>query len=223
MGNKMFLKLMMSVSVFLAAIAAGQSYAYDDGDFQIWHTENQEFKISKDFKTTLEEEFRWGDDASDFYYHHYDGGVVWGVNKYLDLGLNYRQVYEKKKNKFKEENRPHGNATLKWELEGFKFEDRNRIEYRHFDYQDDSWRYRNKLTIKFPWKFTKIEIQPFLADEVFVDLNDNGFSRNRFYSGLGMNFTKNIKAEVYYMLQSSKSSGKWTNANVFGTKLKIAF
>jgi len=197
--------------------------AYDDNDFQIWHTENQEFKVSKESKITLEEEFRWADDASDFYYQHYDAGFVYSLDKHLALGANCRQVYEKKKGKFKEENRPHLNATLKYEIHGFKLDDRNRIEYRHFDYQADSWRYRNKFTVKLPLYLTRFDIQPYVADEIFVELANGLLNRNRLYSGLSFNVTKNIKGEVYYLFQSSKSSGQWTDTNVFGTKLKLVF
>lgn len=210
------------LAVGLVMAVSGMVYAYDDGDFQVWNTENQEFKVNKELKITTEEEFRWGNDASDFYYHHYDAGFVYGVNKNLDLGVNYRQVYEKKSGDFKEENRPYINGTLKFDLSGFKLEDRNRFEYRHFDYQEDSWRYRNKFTLRSPWKFTKLEIQPYLADEIFVDLNERIFNRNRFYSGFGLSLTKNLKAEIYYLLQSTKGSS-WTDANVLGTKLKLVF
>ncbi len=204
-------------------MAAAQGYAYEDGDFQVWHTENQEVKVSKEARVTLEEEFRFGDDASEFFYQHYDAGLLYDVNKNLSLGVNYRQVYELKGGEFKAEERPHFNAVLKGDLWGFQLDDRNRFEYRHFSYQEDFWRYRNKFTAKFPWKFTKLKIQPYLADEIFVDLKETDFSRNRFYSGLGFDLTKNIKAEMYYMLQLSKSSGKWTKANVLGTKLKLVF
>ncbi|MDD2690135.1 MAG: DUF2490 domain-containing protein [Candidatus Omnitrophica bacterium] len=207
------------LTLFLAA----KVYAYDDGDFQVWHTENQEVKVNKKSKITFEEEFRWGDDASEFYYHHYDAGLVHSLNKHLDLGINYRQVYEKKSGEFKVENRPHVNAILKYDLYGFKLDDRNRLEYRHFDYQADSWRYRNKFSVKFPWKFTGLEIQPYLADEIFLDFQNKAFSRNRFYSGITMSFTKNLKGEIYYLLQSSRSKDIWTHANVLGTKLKLVF
>lgn len=204
-------------------LVAGSVYAYDDGDFQVWHTENQEFAIGKKSKMTLEEEFRFGDNANDFYYHHYDAGVVYSVDENLTIGVNYRQVYEKKKGDFKEENRPHVNAVLKYDLGGFKLDDRNRLEYRHFDYQADAWRYRNKLTVKLPWKFTKMQIQPYLADEVFVDFNNKAFNRNRLYSGFSMSLAKNLKAEVYYLLQTSRSSGGWLDANALGTKIKLLF
>lgn len=207
----------------LTLLVLRRAHAYDDGDFQVWHTENQEFKINKDAKITLEEEFRWGDDAGEFYYQHYDAGFLYSANKHLELGINYRQVYEKKGSGFKEENRPHLNAILKYELAGFQLDDRSRLEYRHFDWRQDYWRYRNKLSVKFPWKFTRLKIQPYLADEIFLPLNGINLERNRFYCGFGFSISKNIKGDIYYLLQSSKKSGAWTDANVLGTKIKIVF
>jgi hypothetical protein len=205
-------------------LVTSKVYAYDDGDFQVWNTDAQEFKINKDSKFAFEEEFRWGDNASEFYYHHYDVGFFYSLEKWLNIGGGYRHIYELKKGKFKLENDPYLVATLLGDIEGFKIEDRNRLEYRHFDYQDDSWRYRNKVTMKLPWKFTKLEIQPYLSDEVFISFDGaTELSQNRFSPGLAFNLTKNLKAEIYYMLQSSKSSDRWTDANVLGTKLKLAF
>jgi hypothetical protein len=202
----------------------GNAYAYDDGDFQVWNTDAEEFKINKDAKIALEQEFRWGNRAKELYYQHYDLGFFYDLAKYLNVGAGYRHVLSKStKNKFLIENEPYVTATLFWDLAGFKFDDRSRLEYNHFDYKGDTGTYRNKLTIKAPWKFTKLQIQPYLSDEVFFVFDDNqNFNKNRFSAGLGMTITKNIKAEIYYMLQSSKSTG-WVDANVLGTKFKLVF
>lgn len=207
----------------LVLIISGRTYAYDNHDFQVWNTDIEEFKINKESKLTLEEEFRFGDNANDFYYHHYDLGFVHDLSKYLNLGFGYRQVYEKKSGEFKEENEPYGMATLFWELSGLKFASRSRLEYRHFDYQADTWRYRNKFDLRLPWKLTKVEIQPFLSDEILLDLRGVNLNENRFYSGLGFSLTKDIKGEIYYLLRSLKNSGTWTDANVLGTKFRILF
>lgn len=213
--------IIVGVILFLAT----KVYAYENGDFQIWNTDVEEFKVNKDFKIALEEEFRWGKSAREFYYQHYDVGFFYDLRECLNIGGGYRQVYELVKGKFKPENEPYVTATLLWDLEGFKFEDRNRLEYRNFDYKDDSWRYRNKIALKLPWKFTKIDIRPYLSDEIFIVFGGvpSDLSQNRFSFGLSMNLTKSLKAEIYYMLQNTKSSGKWVNANILGTKLKIAF
>lgn len=218
------MKKISFVLIGFILMLAGSVYAYDDGDFQIWNTEAEEFKINNDAKIVFEEEFRWADNAREFYYQHYDAGFYYNLSKYLNIGGGYRQIYELKNKNFKEENAPFLVTTLFWDLKGFKFDDRNRVEYRHFDYQADAWRYRNKLSLKFPWKFTKFGIQPYLSDEVLFGFGSaNQINQNRFSPGFSMSLFKNIKAEIYYMLQSTRSGGLWKDANVLGTKLKITF
>lgn len=202
---------------------AGNVYAYDDGDFQVWHTDFEEKRINDKLKISMEEEFRWGDNAGELCYQHYEPGLTYEVNKHLDISLKYRQIYDKKGGKFKEENQPNLNVTLKWPFLYCSFDNRARLEYRHFDYQADSWMYRNKLTAKLPFKFTKFEIQPYIADEVFLNFYNTTFTRNRLYAGLGLNLTKNIKTEIYYLLQSTNSSHEWTGVNALGTSIKISF
>jgi hypothetical protein len=140
------------------------------------------------------------------------------------VGAGYRHILSKNtRNKFLIENQPYITATLFWELVGFKFDDRSRLEYNHFDYKGDRGTYRNKLTIKAPWKLTKLQIQPYLSDEVFFVFDDNeNFNKNRFSAGIGMTIFKNLKADIYYMLQSSKSR-RWSDTNILGTKFKLAF
>jgi hypothetical protein len=210
--------------ICLLCIPGIKAYAYDDHDFQVWNTDTEELRISEDLKLALEEEFRWADNANEFYYHHYDAGLSYKLEKWLNIGGGYRHVYELKKGKFKLENEPYLTATLFWSLKEIKFEDRSRLEYRYFDYQSDSCRYRNKFNVKSPWKFTKIEIQPYISDEIFISFDGaTELSQNRLSPGLAMNLTKNLKAETYYMLQSAKSSGRWSDINVLGIKLKVTF
>ena len=65
MGN-IFLKLIILSLFSLALFVKG--YAYDNGDFQFWNTDIEEKQINDRTKLVMEEEFRWGDNASDFYY-----------------------------------------------------------------------------------------------------------------------------------------------------------
>jgi hypothetical protein len=212
------------VVIMVTLMLNGPIYAYDDGDFQVWNTAIEEFKINKTSKLVFEQEFRWADNANEFYYHHYDAGIFCNAEKCLNIGGGYRHVYELKQGKFRLENEPYITTTLLWDWKGYKFDDRSRMEYRYFDYQVDSWRYRNKLTVKLPWHLTSREIQPYLSDEILIGFGTiNQLNQNRFSSGCGMNLTKDVKAEIYYMLQSTKNSGRWTDANILGTKIKISF
>ena len=209
----------------LVLLLATKAYAYDNGDFQVWNTESEEMKINDKLKVTLEEEFRWGNDARQFFYQHYDTGIIYTMSKHLNIGAGYRHVLSLQSNDWKVENEPYVCASLSQVLKGFALESRSRLEYRHFNYKADAGRYRNKFTAKLPWKFTALKIQPYLSDEIFYIFGGTcQFNENRAYAGFSMDFTKNVKAELYYLQDGVKNSkGKWIGANVLGSKIKIAF
>lgn len=217
-------KTLLLAVIILTVVVSGDCFAFDDGDFQYWNTESISKKINDDWKVSLEQEFRWGDNASNPYYNHSDLGVTYsGLAKWLDLGLNYRHIYEEKSDKWKMENRPHINAAVKWKLSDISFSNRGRLEYRNRDDADNYWRYRNKFSIKPPLKLTKLEIQPYIADEIFYDFDVETLNRNRLYGGLSFKIFKNLKGEIYYMWERTEKSDKWSDSNILGTKLKISF
>ncbi len=221
----MYKNITRSIVLALCLAASGlKAYAYDDGDFQIWHSDSEDIRIGKDTKFAMEQEFRFGDNASELFYQHYDWGFAWAFDKRLEIALGYRLIYEKYQHKWREEGDPYTNITAKFDIWKFKFDDRNRIEYRHFRFKNDSMRYRNKFALKYPFDFHTIKIAPYTSDEIFVSSDGTGFNQNRFQSGLEFELTKYVKADISYMLQSIRGKGdKWSEANVLWTKIKVSF
>ena len=217
------MKRIIYITITALLLLPSDIMAYDEGDFQIWHTENQDVKVRKKTKLILEEQFRYGDLASELYYQHYDAGLLYSLTDNLDVSANYRQIYELKKGDFEPEYRPHINATVKWGIPAIKFEDRNRFEYRFFNDKPSSVHYRNQLTVKFPLEVKNMKFEPYVADEIFASMDPVALTRNRMYIGLTFDLTKNIKPKIYYLLQSTKSSGRWNDANVLGLSLKLDF
>jgi hypothetical protein len=210
-----------TISLLLSTVLP--AYAFDDGDLQLWNTEIAEAKINDSLKVKIEEELRFGEDVSELYYTHTDGGFTYKLTDMFDVGLNYRLAYEKKDGEWKEENRPHVHGTLKWAWQDFKFKDRSRLECRNPEGKSTAWRYRNKLTVYSPWKWTEFDIQPYIADEIFVDFHGEKINRNRLYAGFGLKLIEHFKADLFYLWQSSGKKGKWTDYNVIGIKLKAIF
>ncbi len=56
-------KLLTSICILIFT-ATGSGYGYDNGDFQVWNTDAQDFKLNKKLKIAFEQEFRFGDDAN---------------------------------------------------------------------------------------------------------------------------------------------------------------
>jgi hypothetical protein len=219
-------RLFTSTILFLAAVVAlggSEIFAYDNGDWQYWNRESVEGNISKSLKANIDVEFRFGDNMSELYHQYSELGLSYRLCEWFDLGLNYRQVYEKKGETWGQENRPHINATFKWGWSDFKVEDRSRLEYRAREAKDDVFRYRNRLLLKPPLKWTDLNIQPYVADEIFLDFEKGEFNRNRLYLGANGDLDKELKAEAYYLWQTGKSKDHWGDYNIIGTELKAAF
>lgn len=200
------------------------SFSSNDGDYQYWNTESVSFKLSDHWKMNLEEEFRFGDDAGNLFYQHSDLGISYsGVAEWLVLGINYRHIFEEKSSDWKQENRPHLNATVKWKLFDTEFSNRARLEYRNREGAEEFWRYRNKFTLASPFKLSKFEIQPYIADEIFYDFDKETLNRNRLYTGLTLKLFKYLKADIFYLWETNEKSNKWEDTHVLGTKLKVFF
>ena len=101
------------------------------------------------------------------------------------------------------------------------------MEYRDRENKKDIWRYRNKVTAELPLEITvpltELKLHPYLADEVFINLDGQGYNKNRVYSGVSFKLWKNSKGSIYYLWQSSSKSGGWEDINVIGTQLKFYF
>lgn len=220
--KKMLLRI---ITVFTLLLGIWNiSFAFDNRDFQYWNTETVSWKINDLVSAKAETEFRFGDNGGNFYYQHTDLGFTYsGIAEWLDLGINYRQIYEKKNGRWQYENVPHLNATLKTKLLNYPIGNRSRFEYKAKEDAEDYWRYRNKTTIKTPFKLTTLEIQPYIADEIFYDYNLGLLNRNRLYGGFAFRIFKDLKGDIFYLWQASKKSGTWTDTNVAGTKLTLSF
>ncbi len=217
-------QLLLSIVVLIYLFFPIKCFAFDDGDFQAWYAMNFSWKIKENWKFAWEKELRFGDDVRDHYYFHADLGVTYsGFAKWLDVGIYYRQVFEEKSLNWTQEYQPHLDATLKFDIGEFKINNRGRLEFRNKKDSDFSLRYRNKFTVKFPFKLTRLKIQPYIADEIFADFDAGEMNRNRLYVGLVMDIVQNLKMELFYLWQTSKSSGNWDDLNILGTKLKFSF
>ena len=222
-------KMRILRNLFLFAVLAAGSltlycYAYDDGDFQYWNSESLSVKLNNDWKAALSEEFRFGDDAGKFYYQHSDLGFIYsGMAKWIDIGLHYRHIFEKRSNDWKVENQPHLNLTLTWDAEEFKLSSLSYLSYRNREDAEDFWEYRNKFTLTPDWQFTRLKIQPYLADEIYINIDQGEFSRNRLFSGVKLALGKSIKAALFYLWQTTKGSDSWQDLNVLGTQISFSF
>ena len=209
-----------ALMLLLSAFSAG---AFDDGDWQFWNTDSVEYKVNEQFTMKAEVELYFGDDMSELYYVHVQPVLAMQVSECAEIAALYRVVQEKKKGEWAEEQRPAAEATLRGKVQGFKISDRNRFEYRMREGADDFWRYRNRIKMEAPWKWTAWQVQLYVADEFFIDFDAREVNQNRIIGGVSAKVTKELKAELYYMHKTDRKNGEWNATHVLGLALKLGF
>lgn len=193
----------IAIVAYLGLVMSCPVFAYRDGDWQYWNTESVSVKLTGKIGAYVEEEFRFGDDVSEFYYQHSHLQLDFKVTDWFTLAPAYRQVFElytksNVEDDWFTEYRTMVNGTVKWKWENWGISDRARISYRMFDIdKGEVWRFRNKLTVKIPWKWTELKITPWAADEIFFEEDQSGIYRNRFYAGIGLKLTERLKGDMF--------------------------
>ena len=198
-------------------------YAHAETDWVYKSKYGVSFPIIDKWEGSVKSEFRYKDDMSNHYYSYVDVGLTYDWLDWLEVSGNYRYITYESDDVWLRENRPHINAKLKWKLAGFKFSDNNRLEYRSRESKENVWRYRNKIKVEYPLKWSKLEISPYVYEEIFYDFTADERSKNRVEAGLSMKFIKNSKLYVAYQFDSTRSDSGWTDTNCLTTYLKISF
>lgn len=197
-----------------------------DEDFGIWSQNDVEAKLSDRWKMKAGEELRFREHAGIAYYDTHLGAALQAW-KYLSLGGDYLQVRQTrtlgKKDIWYWEERPRIYATLQAKYKGFALDDRNLLEFRIKQDTEDSLRYRNMVTLTVPWKWTRFEIQPYTANEIFFESNRNGLVEDRLYGGVKYHLWRELYGSFFYLRQFSKNSiAKWKDSNILGIGLKVS-
>jgi len=172
----------------------------------------------------LEEEVKLGDDAERFYYRHTDLGFVRSLADGLDIGFNFKHVSARGDgNDWISENRPHLNLTFKGKWADLALSDRSRLEFRDIDNVKNFWRYRNKFTVKFPWELTALKLKPYVAEEIFINLDQSGIVQHRLYSGFSAKLSDNLSGSLFYLWLASNSNHSWIDIHILGTQFVYWF
>ncbi len=225
--NKLYKSILFifSLTLILPTLFSGTCFGSTNGNGEYWQTLGFDVDMNKDFKITFRQEVRFGKSGGDSYLHNYDLGLVYkSFGDWIDVGLNFKKEFEKDSSrKFRGENRPNLNIMLKGKLFDLDVSDRLRLEYRDLETKKDVWRFRNKTVLNLPFTLTELNLQPYIADEIFINLGQSSINQNRLSSGFSFKLSSNIKAGIYYLFKSSKQSTGWSDTNVIGSQIVFLF
>ncbi len=205
--------------VFLICISFISAQGFEDNQF--WHAEKFQKKINEKTSIALEQDFRMGNNASELIYVHADFGIKRKLTKSFSVNLNFREVFEQKGDVLTREHRPHGQLAWKGKSGPFALSSRARLEYRMKQDKDPVIRNRDLVSIKIGKGFTPLKLVPYIADEIFYDMEESELNRNRFYIGCEIQSISIIKTALYFLQQKDLKNDVWEPTNVVGMKFSF--
>ncbi|PLX20264.1 MAG: hypothetical protein C0597_04310 [Marinilabiliales bacterium] len=163
-------------------------------DLEQWTSIGLSKKINKHWKLSLDQEFRFTKDMSNFDVYFSDLGVDYNINKQFSLGANYR-FYQNKNNDgiFKTQHRWSSDITYKEKIDRFTFAYRlrfqNKDEVFYTDNSDNNfYNLRNRLSINYNIKDFKFD--PVFELETFRQIDDlNNSTLNKLRWTLGLEYS----------------------------------
>ena len=202
----------------LTGLASAQ---VDRTDNQVWSDVQLAVPMTKNVDFNVLGTLRLGRDIGRPVDERLGMGFTFRFGQHVSIAPNYLYIgTQPVRNRRAYESRLSLPVTLRFNLEKFRFSDRNLFERRFRDPGTTSTRYRNRLQVEHPVGPAKLNLSLYIADEVFYDWSLNRWPRNRFTVGGSKVFNKHFTQEVYYLRQNDGVSVPG-DLNVIGTTLRV--
>lgn len=148
-----------------------------------------------------------------------EGVLKYKISNRIGAEVMYRQEYFEDGGSWTYEKRPMFRVSGETKIGNLFIRNRQRIEYRIFEFDKDHFRYRTDIRIKPDWKISSWHLTPYLQEEFFVRLEK--LSRIRSYIGV-QGKIKKLEPAAYVLVQSKKNSVKeFTHKVILGIYLGI--
>ncbi len=208
------------IILFLCLVFQHPGYAAFDN--QYWTNIGITKTLSPKYKLDFSEEIKWGNDYSEMYLHRTDLNLGINISRKLLVAFAIKQINIKSQvwnqitSSYIDVQFTLGNKKL-------QFKDRNRFEYQMRKGGRNIYRYRNKGTISTNIALFNKNWTPYIADEIFYDINIDILKFNRFYTGVQFMLSKRIKTDLFYLLEHKKNWSSYMTHHILGTTLRFQF
>ncbi|HSL55237.1 MAG TPA: DUF2490 domain-containing protein [Pyrinomonadaceae bacterium] len=195
--------------------------AVDQTDNQFWSDVQVSIPMTKDIDFNILGVLRLGRDISRPVDERIGTGFTFRFGQHVTIAPNYLYIATQPiRNRRGWESRLSLPVTLRFNVEKFRFSDRNLFERRIRNPGISSTRYRNRLQVEHPVGRSEWSLSLFVADEVFYDWSLDRWVRNRFSVGGSKVFNKHFTQDVYYLRQNDGVSIPG-DLHVIGTTLRL--
>jgi hypothetical protein len=190
-------------------------------DVQTWTETQVAIPLDKQVDLVLLGIVRFGRNVSRPVNERIGAGVSVKVGKHLALFPTYLHLASQPTaTSHSTEDRITLEAALKFQAGRFTLRDRNRVEFHIHHPPPNFTQYRNRMQVEHPLKAGTLELEAFVADEIFYDSVARAWIRNRIYLGAGKKINKHFTLELYYVRQNDSHSHPG-DINALGSTFKF--
>jgi len=212
------------ILVLLVFVVGGATPCARASEFEYWPKAVVTIPLHEQWLFTFEEKLTSAEGARRLDDHQTDFVLTYlGLADWLGVGLGYNAVFERAGDDWPREDRPYLNVAVKSKVYGFGVTNRSRFEYRMPEDEEESWRYRHKLTVTSPVTLTPLKIQPYVGEEIFYSLDGQGLNQQRLYTGVYLPLHEKVRLELFYLWKLDKEDDDWHDTNVLGSWVYFQF
>lgn len=221
------------ITLFVASCLTNQIVAQETkvtSDLEQWTSIGITKKINKHWKISLDQEFRFKKDISQFDTYFSDLGLDYKINKHFSLGANYR-FYQNKNSDgaFNTQHRLSSDIKYKQKINRFTLAYRLRFQNKDEDFFTNTssnklYNLRNKFSVDYNIK--KFKFDPFFDVELYrqiEDINTTELSKLRWTIGLEYSLKKYGDLELFYRIENELNQSYNKDTYILGLGYKFSF
>ncbi len=191
-------------------------FFYSQEDFGTWTKISFDYKLNKKVSFNSKTELRTKDNSRTRNQFYTQLSTRYKFNKKLSINLAYRLKSLNENYGEEIQNRFHSDINYKSKIEDLSIYFRLRTQYNITYNSDNDWYERTRLKLKY--EFNK-KLSCFIYNEFYFLINEienNGFHKNRFGTGLEYKISKTISAGLKYLRIAAVNVENPKTMNVIG-------
>lgn len=189
---------------------------------QTWFEFDISKKIAKNLELTIAPEFRF-QEKLELKEYFMDAGLDYKIYKYISLGAGYR-LGNNIKNSGKTNTFGRFAFDAKTQYEWNNFESQLRFRFTNSDdFADDENDKTNylRMRLKFDYSIKKFNLKPYLAYEIYRDIDEKDFTKARLETGLMYKINKHHRVGAYFRTNNYLTKDKSVNIIGLAYQLKL--
>lgn len=217
-----FILLSIVIYLFIKSISAQEK------DFQVWTGITLKKDIADKIRISLEEGFRFDQNASSLKKYYTDVGLGYYLFKPLRISAYYRFTKANELTHYETRHRYYFDLLFKHRISQVNFSLRSRYQNRYIDAIERPWisethQYnRNKVAVKYD--IQNNPVTPYISGELFYAINSSMGSyinKSRIKVGLEYRINKSHELELSYMIQNELNTAYPLSSYVLGINYTV--